>query len=198
MKGKILPVHKQEGGNKPPTITFSQDSPFFELVMAFLAATMGMAPVFEKENPSSPGPDKTSWYRGKVRPDLAIDLGQVRALCESGDLTADAVMKSLCCMLLNTAYSVAEPYNDQSPAFEVFRHLRNAASHGNNFFFKKDEPRHPASWGTFVIDDKLKGRFNPLFGAECIGDTFSPADALALLQNIERRFPKMRQIGRDQ
>ena len=26
-------------------------------------------------------------------------------------------------MLLNTAYSVAEPYNDQSPAFEVFRQI---------------------------------------------------------------------------
>jgi len=184
--------------NKPPTLIFTQDSPFFEMVMAFLAATMGMGPVFEKENPLSPGSDKIAWYRGKVRPDLAIDVGQVHALCESGDLTADAVMKSLCCMLLNTAYSVAEPHNDQSPAFEVFRHLRNAASHGNNFFFKKDEPRLPASWGTFVIDDKLKGRFNPLFGVECIGDTFSPADALALLQNIERRFPKMRQIARDQ
>jgi hypothetical protein len=184
--------------NKQPTLIFTQESPFFEMVMAFLAATMGMGRVFEKENPLSPGPDKIAWYRGKVRPDLAIDLGQVHALRASGDLTADAVMKSLCCMLLNTAYSVAEAYNDQSPAFEVFRHLRNAASHGNNFFFKKDEPRLPASWGTFVMDDKLKGRFNPLFGAECIGDTFSPADALALLQNIERRFPKMRQIGRDQ
>jgi hypothetical protein len=184
--------------NKPPTLIFTQDSPFFEIVMAFLAATMGMGPVFEKGKPLSPGPDKIAWYRGKVRPDLAIDLGQVHALCESGDLTADAVMKSLCCMLLNTAYSVAEAHNDQSPAFEVFRHLRNAASHGNNFFFKKDEPRLPASWGAFVIDDKLKGRFNPRFGAECIGDTFSPADALALLQNIERRFPKMRQIARDQ
>ncbi|MGC1454772.1 MAG: hypothetical protein WA946_06245 [Nitrospirota bacterium] len=184
--------------NKPPTLIFTQDSPFFEIVMAFLAATVGMGPVFEKENPFSPGPDKNTWYRGKVRPDLAIDLGQVHALCESGEVSADAVMKSLCCMLLNTAYSVAEAHNDQSPAFEVFRHLRNAASHGNYFFFKKDEPRLPASWGAFVIDDKLKGRFNPLFGAECIGDTFSPADALALMQNIERRFPKMRQIGRDQ
>ena len=134
--------------NKPPTIIFTQDSPFFEMVMAFLAATMGLGPVFEKENPLSPGPDKIAWYRGKVRPDLAIDVGQVHALRLSGDLTADAVMKSLCCMLLNTAYSVADAHNDQSPEFEVFRHLRNAAAHGNNFFFKKDEPRRPASWGS--------------------------------------------------
>jgi hypothetical protein len=183
--------------NKQPTIVFTQDSPFYEMVMAFLAATMGLGPVFEKENPGSPDPEKIAWYRGKIRPDLAVDLGQVHALCVSGDLTTDAVMKSLCCMLLNTAYSVAEPYNDQSPVFEVFRHVRNAAAHGNNFFFKKDEPRLPASWGTFVMDPNLKGRFNPLFGVECIGDTFSLADALALLQNIERRFPKMRQIAQD-
>lgn len=163
------------------------------MVMAFLAATMGLGTVFEKESPPAPGTGKLAWYRGKVRPGLAIELGQVHAMRLSADLTADAVMKSLCCMLINTAYSVAEPYNDQSPAFEVFRHVRNAASHGNNFFFKKDEPRLLASWGAFVIDDTLKGRFNPLFGVECIGDTFSPADALALLQNIERRFPKMRQ-----
>jgi hypothetical protein len=184
--------------SSPSTIIFTQDSPFFEMVMSFLAATVVIGSVFEKENPLALGPDKIAWYRGKVRPDLAIGMEQVQVLCVSGELTADAVMKSLCCMLLNTAYTVAEAHNDQSPEFEVFRHLRNAASHGNNFFFKKDEPRLPASWGTFVIDDKLKGRFNPLFGAECIGDTFSPADALALLQNIERRFPKMRQIGRDQ
>jgi hypothetical protein len=183
--------------SKPPFIVFTQDSPFFEMVTAFLAATMGLGHVCERGNPHAPVSDAIDWYRGKVRPDLAIDLGQVHALSASGDLTADAVMKSLCCMLLNTAFSVAEAHNDQSPAFEVFRHVRNAASHGNNFFFKKDEPRLPASWGAFVIDDKLKGRFNPLFGVECIGDTFSPADALALLQNIERRFPKIRQIAQD-
>jgi hypothetical protein len=178
--------------SSPPTIIFTQDSPFFEMVMSFLAATVGMGPVFEKENPLALGPDKIAWYRGKVKPDLAIDMGQIHALCVSGALTADAVVKSLCCMLLNTAYAVAEAHNDQSPEFEVFRHLRNAASHGNSFYFKKDEPRRPASWGRLVIDDKLKGRFNPLYGIECIGDTISPADALALLQNIERRLQLVR------
>jgi len=73
-------------------------------------------------------------------------------------------------MPLNAAYAMADAQNDQSPEFEVFRHLRNAASHGNSFYFKKDEPRRSASWGTLVIDDKLKGRFNPLFGVECIGN----------------------------
>ncbi len=176
--------------SSPPTIIFTQDSPFYEMVTAFLAATAGIVTVFEKEDPLAPGPDKHAWYRGKVRPDLAIDMEQVHALCLSGDLTADSVVKSLCCMLLCTAYTVADVHNDQSPEFEVFRHLRNAAAHGNYFYFKKDEPRRRAAWGRFVIDDKLKGSFNPHSGVECVGDTISPADVLALLQSIERRLSK--------
>ena len=175
--------------SSPPTIIFTQGSPFFEMVMSFLAATVGMGPVFDNENPLALDSDKIAGYRGKVRPDLAIDMGQIHAQCVSGALTADAAVKSLCCMLLNTAYAVAEAHNDQSPEFEVFRHLRNAVSHGNSFNFRKNEPKRPASWGTFVIDDKLRGRSNPLFGVECIGATISPADALALLQDIERRLP---------
>jgi hypothetical protein len=175
--------------NSPPAMIFAQGRPFFEMVMSFLAATVGMGPVFEKANPLALGPEKIAWYRGKVRPDLAIDMGQIHNQCVSGALTADAVVKQLCCMLLNTAYAVAEAHNDKSPEFEVFRHLRNAASHGNRFNFRKDEPKRPALWGAFVIDDKLKGTSNPLFGVECIGATISPADALALLQDIERRLP---------
>jgi hypothetical protein len=175
--------------SSPPTIIFAQGRPFFEMVMSFLAATVGMGPVFEKENPLAFGPNKIAWYRGKVRPDLAIDTEQIHAQCVSGALTADAAVKSLCCMLLNTAYAVAEAHNDKSPEFEVFRHVRNAASHGNTFNFRKDEPKRPSSWGTFAIDERLKGTSNPLFGVECIGATISPADALALLQDIERRIP---------
>ncbi|OGW38592.1 MAG: hypothetical protein A2X58_10020 [Nitrospirae bacterium GWC2_56_14] len=178
--------------SNPLTIIFTQDSPFFEMVTAFLTATAGLGPIFEKEIQLAPGPDRIAWYRGKIKPDLAIDMGQIQSLRASGDLTADSVVKTLCCMLLCTAYTVADVHNDQSPEFEVFRHLRNAAAHGNYFYFKKDEPRRRAAWGRFVIDDKLKGSFNPLSGVECLGDTISPADVLALLQSIERRLPKGR------
>jgi hypothetical protein len=178
--------------SNPSPIIFTQDSPFFEMVTSFLAAAEGIASVFEKEALLPPATGQVAWYRGKVKPDLAIDRGQAHALRLSGDLTPDTVMKSLCGMLLCTAYTVADVHNDQSPEFEVFRHLRNAAAHGNYFYFKKDEPRRRASWGRFVIDDKLKGTFNPLSGIECIGDTISPADVLALLKSIERRLPKNR------
>ena len=175
--------------SNPPAIMFARDRPFFGMVTSFLAATVGLGPVFEKDNPLGLGPDKIAWYRGKIRADLTIDMGQVRAQCVSGALTADTAVKSLCCMLLNTAYAVAAAHNDRSPEFEVFRHIRNAASHGNRFNFRHDEPRRPASWSTFTIDHGRKGNFNPLFGVECIGATISPADSLALLQDIERRLP---------
>jgi hypothetical protein len=175
--------------SNPPAIMFAQGRPSFEMVMSFLAATVGLGPVFEKDNPLALGPDKIAWYRGKVKANLAIDMGQVHAQCVSGALTAETAVKSLCCMLLNTAYAVAEAHNDKSPEFEVFRHLRNAASHGNRFNFRNGEPSRPASWSTFTIDHTRKGNANPLFGVECIGATISPADSLALLQDIERRLP---------
>ena len=96
-----------------PTINFTQDSPFFEMVMAFLAATEGIR-IFEKEDQPASNADKIDWYRGKVKPDLVIDMGQIHALRLSGDLTADTMVKSLCGMLLCTAYTVADAHNDQS------------------------------------------------------------------------------------
>lgn len=92
-------------------------------------------------------------------------------------------------MLLNAAYSIAEPHNDRTPEFEFFRHVRNAVSHGNTFNFYKTEPARPTSWMNFVIDDALKGPANPLYGTKCVGTTISPADVLALLHDIEARLP---------
>ncbi|MFI5401797.1 MAG: hypothetical protein ACHQ1G_02595 [Planctomycetota bacterium] len=175
--------------NATSPIAFAQGRPFFEMVTSFLAATIGLGPLFEENNPLALGPSTLAWYRGKVVPNLVIDMGQVHAQCVSGALTADAAVKSLCCMLLNTAYAAAEPHRDQSPEFEVFRHVRNAASHGNKFNFHPDEPRRPAAWGAFRIDNMQKGSANPLFGLECIGATISPADALALLHDVEGRLP---------
>jgi len=175
--------------NAQTTVVFDERRPFFEMVMSFLAATVGLSPLFEPNNPLELGPGKIAWYRGKVRTSLAIDMGQIYSQCTSGGITADSATKSLCCMLLNSAYVVAEAHNDHSPEFEVFRHLRNAASHGNKFNFTQREPRLPASWDSFVIDHTLKGSANPLQGIECIGTTISPADALALLHDIERHIP---------
>ena len=170
-------------------LEFAQGKPFFPMVTSFLAATIGLGPLFDASTPLPAGLKQIAWYHGKVRPALAIDMVQVRNSCLSGALTAEVAVKSLCCMLLNTAYAVAEPHNDHSPEFEFFRHVRNAVSHGNRFYFSSKEPRRPAAWSGLILDDSQKGARNPLSGVECVGQTVSPADAIALLKQIEGRLP---------
>jgi hypothetical protein len=172
-----------------PAPVFAQGRPFFEMVMSFLAATIGMGPVFDPANPLKLSPQSIAWYRGIVRPHLLIDMNQVHHQCISGGLSAETAVKALCCMLLNSAYEVAKPHKDTSPEFELFRHLRNAASHRNQFTFTTREPAGPAAWNRLTIDDSLKGAANPLSGIECVGATVSPADVLALLHDIESRLP---------
>lgn len=172
-----------------PIPAFVQGRPFFEMVMSFLAATVGMGPVFDPQNPLKLSTQTIAGYRGKVRPDFVIDMGQVHQVCTSGALSPDTAVKSLCCMLLNSAYEIAKPHNDNSPVFELFRHLRNAASHRNRFHFLPHEPARPAQWESLVITHNPKGSANPFFGIECVGATVLPADVLALLHEIEGRLP---------
>lgn len=159
------------------------------MVTSFLAATIGLGPVFNPSNPLQLSPGTIAWYRGILRSHLAIDMAQIHYQCVSGALSPDTAVKSLCCMLLNSAYEIAKDHNDNSPEFEFFRHLRNAASHRNTFNFSKHEPARPASWGAFSLDHSLKGTANPLYGVECVGTTISVADVVALLHEIEPRLP---------
>ena len=168
---------------------FTEGKPFFPMVMSFLAATIGLGPLFDPSQPPPVPLKQVAWYVGRLQPTVGIDMAQVRQGCLAGVITADAAVKSLCGMLLNSAYAVAEPHNDRSPEFEFFRHVRNAVSHGNRFYFAAQEPRRAAAWSGLVIDRARMGKRNPLFGVECVGQTLSPADALALLRVIEDRLP---------
>jgi hypothetical protein len=173
----------------PANLAFERGRPFYDIVMTFLAATIGLGPVFDQKNPLNLNRFKIRYYHGTLNPDLFVDMGQVHRQCLAGTISSGAVEKVLCCMLLNSAYEIAKPHQDSSPEFEVFRHLRNAASHGNRFFFTSSEPRRPASWGPLIVDHHQRGKKNPLCGIECIGATLSPGDALALLCQIESRLP---------
>jgi hypothetical protein len=170
-------------------LVFVQGKPFFEMVMSFLAATVGMGPVFDPANPLLLSPDKLAWYQGKLKPDTVIDMNQIHQQCVSGALTPNAAVKALCCMLINSCYEIAKPHNDKSPEFEFFRHLRNAASHCNHFNFFAREPSRPAAWSGFSIDHTKKGATNPLANTECVGLLVSPGDILALLHEIESKLP---------
>ena len=147
-----------------PSLIFDRDRPFFEPVMSFLAATIGMGPVFDKANPLALSPDKIALYHGRIQPAATIDTWQIYQECSSGAFTADVAVRALCCMLLNSAYELARTHNDNSAEFELFRHVRNAASHGNRFHFTRTEPVRPASFGSLVLDASLKGKANPFSG----------------------------------
>jgi hypothetical protein len=170
--------------------SFSADRPLFQVIATFLAATAGLGPVFDSSNPLALRQDFVAAYRGRVRPDLAIDMGQIHTQCASGAITAESAVKMLCCMLANTAYAILEPHNHYSPEFELLRHVRNAASHGNRFNFFPREPKRPAAWAGFRIDHTRLGPANPLQGVECFGASLSPADLLALLCDVERTIPE--------
>jgi hypothetical protein len=174
---------------QPTQLVFTQGRPFFEMVMSFLAATVGMGPVFDTTNPLGLSPQMQAGYRGIIKTDVVIDMNQVHTQCISGALSPDIAVKSLCCMLLNSTYEIAKPFNDFSPEFEIFRHLRNAASHKNHFDFHANEPSRPAYWAGLNIDHNLKGNTNPLAGTECVGTLVSAGDIIALLYEIEAKLP---------
>jgi hypothetical protein len=172
-----------------PFYNFAPGRPFYTMVTSFMAASAGLGPVFAKDSPLAFQPGVALLFTGIVVPDLHVRMEDIRATCTSQPLTGHEAAKSLCCMLVNSAYCVAEDSNDHSPDFEVFRHFRNAASHGNKFFFKPWEPARPASWRGFTIDHKMQGAQNPLHGTEFIGTAASAADVIVLLSDIEPRLP---------
>jgi hypothetical protein len=174
---------------QPTALAFTPGRPFFEFVTSYLAATIGMGPVFDPANPLRLSKATVAWYSGKLKPAVALDMEQVHQQCLSGALTPNAAVVALSCMLVNTTYEIASSNNDQSPEFEFFRHLRNAASHNNRFRFAAREPSRPAQWAGLTFDHTRRGDLNPLQGATCIGALISPADILSLLGEIETKLP---------
>lgn len=157
------------------------------MVTSFLVSAVGLGPVFDPANPLQLAPTTAAFFAGRIHPTLIIDTGQIQAMAAA--IGSDIALRSLCCMLVNTAYESVKDSNDHSPEFEAFRHIRNASSHGNSFFFRPNEPRRLASWRGLEIDHLAKGGSNPLHGTDCFGGLFAPADAILLLWDIEQKLP---------
>lgn len=87
--------------------------------------------------------------------------------------------------MIDTAYESVKEYNDHSPEFEFFRHIRNASSHLNKFFFFETEPRRLAPWRGLEIPLNPKGTQNPLHGKYCFGEMLGMSEAIHLLHDID-------------
>jgi hypothetical protein len=168
---------------------FAHGGPFYDMVMSFLAATVGLGPVFDPNNPLALSPQIIAVYTGRVAgAGLDIDTGQIHRECISGRLPVNTAVNSLCGMLLNTAWESLGRHGHRGADFEFFRLVRHAVSHGNKFNFYKIEPRLPTAWRALTIDHNRKGKTNPLYGTQCVGVTLMPADAIWLLHDIEQQL----------
>lgn len=170
-------------------MAFSKASPFYSMVSTFLASAVGLGPVFNPSNPLGLDQTQVAVFYGIINPVAEIDMQQVLNQTLGAGITAAEALNGLCSMLVNTTYEAVKDHNDLSLEFEVFRHLRNAASHGNRFHFKPSQPSRPAAWRSFQIDHTKQGAMNPLHDTLCFGTAIGPADILLLLSDIELKLP---------
>ena len=168
--------------------SFNKNSPFYDLVGSFTTALMGFKAFSAPNNPMGWVENDVLSLEGKVSEPLALDFHKQYMLVQNGHLNQKAHFSSLCCMLVNTAYETVKDKNDQTPEFEFFRHIRNASSHSNRFFFTNKEPKRPVAWRGITIDDLAKGKTNTLFGKVCFFDFLAAPDALLLLSDIDSKI----------
>lgn len=177
------------------TLELRKGSPFFDMLATFVAATAGLTPVFDAEHYPAFLQGVGGEYRGKVWPTMTVDLGDAVGRFRTGILDASTAESQLCCMLANAAWEAARfkrkhPSWDK-PEVQFFRHVRNAASHGNRWSFEEPKgsrpgtPDLPAAWRGFELDHTRKGRDNPLQHLACFGRSLSSADLLRLLLDVE-------------
>jgi hypothetical protein len=169
-------------------VEFNEGFPFYDMVTTFMVAIAGSYSIFDKSNKMNWSKDQYMAVEGilvKGRHFIPYDMYE---LAQNKKITSAKYLKSCCCMLANLAYVAVEDKNDKSPEFEFFRHIRNAASHGNKFNFLNWEPASPACWRGATIDHNLKGKSNPLHGKECFGTFIGIADMIDLLADIEKQI----------
>jgi hypothetical protein len=162
--------------------------PFYGMVSTFMASAMGIGPYFDPVLAQKATPTSAAVFFGFHNPMSVPDMMQAVNQSLGRGMTPVEGLNMLCCMLMISAFKVVKAFVDNTPEFQAFFHLHSAAYHGNKFTFKSDQPKYPAAWRTFRIDETKKGNINPLHGRPCFGTTFGPADVLLLLSDIDRKL----------
>lgn len=170
-------------------LTLNPAGPFYQFVLTYLVASAGLTPVYDDKHYPDFMNNIAGVFPGTTTGDARADLAECVRQVRSGALPQLQAEQSLCCMLANAAFeSIGKTDRDRlegHPVFEVFRHVRNAASHKNAWHFYSDRPRLRGQWKWLVVDETLKGDTNPLQGQMCFYGTLQPADLLYLLQDVE-------------
>ena len=162
--------------------------PFYPFMLTFLAASAGLTAVYDAKHYADFMQGTDGIFPAKAlaaKVSLADCVGSVRA----GALAQQEAEIRLCGMLMNSAYEslddAARAKVNSNQVFQFFRHVRNAASHGNKWHFDIRNPTLPAAWKHLVLDDTRKGNANPLQGQQCIYGSVWPGDLLFLLRDVE-------------
>lgn len=187
-----------------PDLVFVLGRPFYDLVVTYLVASAGLTPVFDAQHypdfmlDSATGADVAGSFPGRIVNGPAnVNLRHRILQARGGSIDSGRAERALLCMLANSAYEEMTDHQHRTlrgnPTYEVFRHVRNAASHGNQWRFvvrkSVQEPARAAAWRGFVIDHTAKGAANPLHGTPCFGTALFAADLLYLLGDIEKLLP---------
>ena len=158
-------------------------------------ASAGLTPVYDAARYADFMAGIQGQFPGAVQGILQANLAECVAMARDGNTLPQIEAEvTLCCMLANSTYeslpkTTRTTLRDE-PVFEFFRHVRNAASHGNRWHFFPREPAQPARWdpvggAPIAIDRTLLGNANPLHGKQCFYGTLQPADLLYLLRDVE-------------
>ena len=172
-----------------PLVPIKAGRPFFGMVNTFMASAVGLAPFFDPIHPQKLNQTSGAVFYGFYNPMSVQDMLQSINQTLGRGMSAAEALNTLCCMLIISAFKVVKAHVNNTPDFQAFYHLRGAASHGNKFTFRSEEPKVPAAWRTFRIDETKKGNTNPIHGKQCFGTLFGPADLLLLLSDIDKKLP---------
>jgi len=169
-----------------PTLEFHPAGIFYPYVGSFLVALAGLPTMMDPTNPAKWNPSDRIELQGVQTAAREISPYDIHREVVEQNLPYEYYCTNLCTMLANTAYEAAKQYNDRSPVFECFRHIRNASSHRNLFNFFPTEPARPAAWRAVKFDETLKGTANPFYGQPCFGHYLGFVDILELLWDVEQ------------
>jgi hypothetical protein len=159
--------------------------PFFEHMATFMVAWAGLMSAFDEARYGNYMDHIAETFAGKIH--ARVDIAESILAARAGTLKRERSEISLCTMLAVTvteSLSGADRHKIKGPVYEVLRHVRNAAAHGNTWSFDHKEPRHPARSRNFEIDPR-KGKTNPLQGKPCFNGSLMPADLLFLVRDVE-------------
>lgn len=172
------------------SIYFRTDGPFLHLAKVYQTLAVSLIFIFKDEIRKSSlfSDDEVVSWGSKIGINVVQHVNEILDHSEE-IMNTDYFSEKLNCMVANFAYEKIKEKKDNTSIFEFFRHVRNASSHENKFYFKSNEPKHKAEWRGIVIDNTLKGETNPLFGRKCFGSTLGSADLLALLSDVEDLLP---------